>query len=553
MLLKLRLQHTLSCYGMLLLFTLTVSVKVHAALGLSAKKVEADLTTKIQHASGDPTYVVLTYSQEKLHRGNFKSQSEWIRSLRIAESIAAAHRGGFYVRFCVETAKKLRAHSLNNEAYFFLYKVNNPNRINTCRNKKTRYHLHEELGLLYYYFKRFSESGVQLHQARLFASNDYERISLYNTIGLIHREQGNTDSSRIYFEKSLALAKKLAHKPWVAVISGNLGEYYWKKGQIEKARLLCERDYQFSMETGQEGSAFNALCLLLQMDLKEGKIQSAEQKQKVLDEMVQTQQGIAEFRSYYRAKTVFQEATGDYKGALDSYRKALLYNDTLRERSDIEMIKKTEFQIDFERKQAEISLLQEKKKNNEIVIYGLILLTTLIISIFIVFLKMLVKRRRREQEIAVLKQQQISRELEETEREMRSMLSNLIEKNELIERMSAEINQFHSNTPEIPEEKLKLLEKLQSFTLLTDDSWLEFKNLFERLNPNFFARLWEHAQDLTNAEIRLVTLIKLNLSNLEMARALGISPDSVRKTSLRLRKKLNIELHEELVRFILSL
>jgi len=34
---------------------------------------------------------------------------------------------------------------------------------------------------------------------------------------------------------------------------------------------------------------------------------------------------------------------------------------------------------------------------------------------------------------------------------------------------------------------------------------------------------------------------------------LGISPDSVRKTSLRLRKKLHMDLHEELVKFILNL
>lgn len=535
------------------LILLLASGIVRAAAFLSIDRVKQELGDEVRKSGGDPTYVIRQYSKQKLHKGNFRTQAEWIRSMRYAESLAASKRGSFYLLFCVETANRLRDHGLFKEGYYFLYKANNRKELFPLQRKVTRFRLHEELGLSYYYFKRFSEAGIQLHQARCFASDDYQLISLYNTIGLINREQGFSDSSRIYFEKALLLAKKTAHKPWIAVISGNLGDYYWKKGNIEKARTLCERDYLFSMETGQQGSAFNALSLLLEMDLRQGKIAAAGKKLERLDEMLPMAHSISEFRVYYRARTAFLEATGDYKGALESYRKVVLYSDTIRQRTDMENIKKTEFQIDFERKQAEISLLHEKKKKDEVVIYGLIILTVLIVIVFVVFLKMAIKRRRREHEIAVLKQQQIARELEETEREMRSILSNLMEKNELIERLSAEINQFQSATQEIPEEKLKLLDKLQSFTLLTDDDWLDFKRLFERLNPYFFSRLQEHAPDLTNAEIRLVTLIKLNLSNLEMSRALGISPDSVRKTSLRLRKKLSIELHEELIRFILSL
>ena len=537
----------------LVLIVLVTSGIVRAASFLSVDKVKQELGDGIRNSDGDPTYVVQQYSKQNLHKGNFKTQAEWIRALRYAESLAASKRGSFYLLFCVETANRLRDHGLFKEGFYFLYKANNRTELFPLQRKATRFRLHEELGLSYYYFKRFSEAGVQLHQARCFVSDDYQLIGLYNTIGLINREQGYSDSSRIYFEKALLLAKKTAHKPWIAVISGNLGDYYWKKGNIEKARMLCERDYGFSMETGQVGSAFNALCLLLEMDLKQGEITAAGKKLQRLDEMLPMAHSISEFRVYYRARTAFLEAQGDYEGALESYRKVVLYTDTIRQRTDMENIKKTEFQIDFERKQAEISLLHEKKKNDEMLIYGLIGFTVLVVTVFVVFLKMLIKRRRREQEIAGLKQQQITRELEDTEREMRSILSNLMEKNELVEQLTAEINQYQSAATDVSEDKLKLIDKLQSFTLLTDDDWLDFKKLFERLNPTFFSRLQQHAPDLTNAEIRLMTLIKLNLSNLEMSRALGISPDSVRKTSLRLRKKLSIELHEELVRFVLSL
>jgi DNA-binding CsgD family transcriptional regulator len=94
------------------------------------------------------------------------------------------------------------------------------------------------------------------------------------------------------------------------------------------------------------------------------------------------------------------------------------------------------------------------------------------------------------------------------------------------------------------------LDRLQTYTLLTDEDWSNFKKLFEKLNPGFFDFFIENFPEVTNAEVRLAALIKLNLSNLEMARTLGISPDSVRKTNLRLRKKLTIEGLDELTLFI---
>jgi DNA-binding CsgD family transcriptional regulator len=339
------------------------------------------------------------------------------------------------------------------------------------------------------------------------------------------------------------------------VLSGNLGHYYWLKKNYVLSRKLTQIDYRTSLETGQSGSAMNALSLLIDLDIAEHKTADAQQKLADLEKMLEDlEYSTLNERVRYRSRTTVQEAVGNHKEALESYRKAVLYMDTISRLTDIENLRKTEFQINFEQKQAELQLLQEKKKRGDILIFGLVGITIALIVVFIVIIRLIAKRRRREKEIAALKQEQVEKELESTEKEMRTMLSNLIEKNALIEQLTEEIHQFQES-PEQPvsDEKLKMLDKLQSFTLLTDDDWLEFKKLFEKLNPTFFNKVLSHSPDLTNAEIRLITLIKLNLSNLEMSRALGISPDSVRKTSLRLRKKLNMELHEELVKFILSL
>ncbi len=418
------------------------------------------------------------------------------------------------------------------------------------------YNYHESLGLAYLYFLRYDDARAQFMSAlKLTKPETQEQIGIYNTLGIINRDQDYQDSSRVYFERALTLANKIGHKPWIGVLSGNLGYYYWKVNQYGKARKLITLDCEISTETKQWGSAINALHLLIDMDLQIGKVDAAQAKLLQIEGLLKETGYVTDLYSvYYRARTAVLEAQGQYKEALESYRIVARYNDTLSRRSDIENMKKIEFQVNFEKKQAEVSLLREKKKRDELKITVLVGLVIVVFLIFLISLNVVRKRRKREKEIAALRHTQVEQELRSAEKEMHKILSNLMEKNQLVEQLTEEIDQFQSlESDQSREEKDKLFDRLQSFTLLTDDDWLEFKKLFEKLNPGFFTRVLSHFPDLTNAEIRLTALVKLNLSNLEMARVLGISPDSVRKTSLRLRKKLNMELHEELVKFILTL
>jgi DNA-binding CsgD family transcriptional regulator len=516
-------------------------------------------TAKIQlrqqmEGSKEPTITAL-YFLRSAKKDLFVDHKEWKKTLIHIEATARKSRGNYYAQICTEIGEKLQSNGFTQEAYYFIYKAQKEIESNPPKDKRFLLKFHQTLGLSYFYFKRFDEARRQFELAyRTPNLSEHEKIGILNTLGLINRDQGFVDSSRLYFEQALKTANRIKHQPWIAVLSGNLGHYYWIKKEYKKARKLTELDYTVSLQTNQKGSAVNALTLLIQLDLKDNQLNPAQQKLSKLEKLLSDEYNIQQYRVYYRAKTAILEANGNYKEALESFRKGQLYNDTITKQTDIENIRKTEFQINFERKQAELSLLQERKKRDEIMLYGLSGITVVIILVFILVFNSISKRRKREREIALLKQHQFEKELENTEKEMRKMLSNLMEKNQLVEQLTSEIDQFQL-TPEHPvsEEKIKMIDRLQSFTLLTDDDWLEFKKLFEKLNPDFFNKVAAHSLDLTNAEIRLITLIKLNLSNLEMSRALGISPDSVRKTSLRLRKKLHMELHEELVKFILSL
>ncbi len=87
---------------------------------------------------------------------------------------------------------------------------------------------------------------------------------------------------------------------------------------------------------------------------------------------------------------------------------------------------------------------------------------------------------------------------------------------------------------------------------MTDDEWNDFKKKFEFVHRGFFARLRHKYADLTEGEMRLMALLKLNLSSKEIANMLGISADSVIKSRYRLRKKIGIDSEQPLEEFVTS-
>lgn len=120
------------------------------------------------------------------------------------------------------------------------------------------------------------------------------------------------------------------------------------------------------------------------------------------------------------------------------------------------------------------------------------------------------------------------------QQQLKNFSNSIKGKNRLIETFEKQIEKSEGTLFQKQENLLQLTKTI----ILTDDDWKDFKKLYEEVHPNFFFNLKGTHPQLTNAEIRLIALMKLQLSNKEIAGMLGISPDSAIKTKYRLRKKL---------------
>lgn len=492
---------------------------------------------------------------ENYHREDFSSNTEWKSFLKKLCKEERAISRSDYPELCFTIGQWFCDGQNYQEAYYFLYITLKEEEDVYNSRKPYLANFHETLGQLYYFFRRFDLSEnhlkIALHHPHI---SETSKIKIYNTLSLIYREKLENSTSEWYLQKAYNQAVKLKDEAWTGILSGNLGYIAMTKHENDQARKLVEFDYQVSAKGNQRSSQINALALLIELDLEENKIEQSAEKMKIFDSLMRGEKNPLLLASQYRTKYTYYEKLNQDKLALINYKKYISYKEINNENSRFVNIKNAEFQIEFEKKQGENIIYKEKKKKDDLIIIGLFVICLIVGLTSYVIIKQIQLKRSQDKELFTLRSQKIEDELHATEREMRTLLSTMFDKNKEIFDLQEQVESFEkSQFTKSDQEKETMLNDLQSFSLLTENDWIEFKRLFEKLNPGFFDFFHEKYPEITSAEIRLAALIKLNLSNLEMSRTLAISPDSVRKTNLRLRKKLNIESLDDLNRFIKSI
>lgn len=147
------------------------------------------------------------------------------------------------------------------------------------------------------------------------------------------------------------------------------------------------------------------------------------------------------------------------------------------------------------------------------------------------------------------KRQQLKLDLKQNEAHLIQLTQTLIRKNAGIKSLE---NELLKHTLATDEKSVAESEEENLFdqTILTIDDWTAFKINFEKTHPGYVLRLRKRYPDLSDAEERLFLLLKLNLTKNEIAAILGITPDTVKKTRSRLRKRLQLDQQDSLDEFV---
>ncbi len=366
--------------------------------------------------------------------------------------------------------------------------------------------------------------------------NTYQQMLQWNTIGLAYHKTNKPDSAFLAFENAAKVAQQLNHKFWGAIIDGNKGDVYYSLGQYDAAYPLLQQDYIISMDSKQFDNAANSLQWTARIDLKMGKPETALEKLRDANKLLQQMPQPNYFANVYYAFSQVFTTLGRADSVNLYLQKYLHLHDSLqaeitRSRADI-----LQMQIDNQSQVQTIKSFNRQKSRIALIrnfTIAIVLLLGLIGYLWLnrMYLKLQIRQRE------ALEGKRIAEsEAKRAVSQLDEFRQHLLEKNDLIEQL-----QTAQTSRDTSADQIKTLSDLTHHLILNEDDWLRFKELFDSVYPSFFLSLRNNVPDITQAEQRMAALSKLKLTAREAANLLGVSPNTVYTTRRRLRQRLGLE------------
>lgn len=159
-----------------------------------------------------------------------------------------------------------------------------------------------------------------------------------------------------------------------------------------------------------------------------------------------------------------------------------------------------------------------------------------------------IKELENEQQLMRLKNEQLSQDVDEINKELAASAMNLNSKNELL----AFIQKDLKNNEESDNRSIKTVISTINKNITGKDSWSIFQEAFNKTDKDFLKKMKEAHPSLTANDLRLCAYLRLNLSSKEIAPLLNISVRSVEIKRYRLRKKMDLTHEQGLVEYILT-
>lgn len=403
-----------------------------------------------------------------------------------------------YIKSIEYNSKALKIYQNNNDKVFAAQTLN-------------------DIGLCYFYLKDYRPALEYLKNSILLSramdQADLQATSLTN-IGKTYGALQQFDSATNYLRNGLTLAEMA--KRTVKIIEGlnELGNLYLTMG---KPRLAIDF---FSRAIRKSDS----------IDFKEGLLTA------------------------YLKRSASHALLNRHAEALEDHRKYTLVNDSMYSESKSRQIEELRTIFDTEKKEQEIALQKNRiglleqtakvnRLQNMLLVFGLAFVV-LAFGAGINAMNQKMKRNRLEKE-------KVDAELAFKQKELTTHALHLAKKNETLENLKLKVLALRANDHSSTGYR-QLIRTINS-DLQDDGNWENFVRFFEDVHKDFNSTVLKKYPEVTAHEIRLMALIKMNLSTKEIASILNISVPGVKKARQRLRKKMNLPAEDSLENAILSL
>lgn len=438
-------------------------------------------------------------------------------------------------------------------------------------NRVEHYYVVEHIARLYSKTHQFDSANFYYEKAlHLIKSHKIPGLITHclNNIGSNYLEQGNLSTARYFFNRAISnfhLNKKFSGDSTLyAVVFDNLAKIHERKGEFRQAldkqreavRMIRITNLAFS----DVGLKVEFLLHLAQTEMRLGLFREAK---KHLDAIELKHAKTKLQLEYYDALSAYYEKSNQLEGLIYALRKkAEIARLALRDKSihsmlnDFVRFQDDQIKLEVETRKQVKQRYQSITRKERLLSIGFSAFLLLVLIVFFVVNRKVQQskkqasdsERRLNEENLKYKESEAERltlELELKNKDLLTFAINITKKFEFTDEMALRLQQLRRKHAIEKNDLTELINYVKSFQA-ADNRMTSFQHTVNEINSQFLRRLQEKYPELTQNEKELCLLIKLKLSSKEIATMKHITSESVNVLRSRLRKKMNLDMRDDL-------
>lgn len=380
-----------------------------------------------------------------------------------------------------------------------------------------------------------------------------------NNLGILYKNGKQYPEALLAYDRGEELAHELNFERGVMGLAANRGILFNLTGQYVKAKAELQRALELEKK-------FN--MPVVKADIKINLGNSLYTLGEHKNALVEIKDGIAlaqQIQSLELQENGHEIASKIYLKiglpgrALEEMTAYQAVHDSIFKLEKSKQIEELQTQYETVKKDAQIKVLNTNAKLDKLqkmaLSIGVILL--LLIAAAIIF-GMSQKRKRevgiaeKERIIEAEKLKNAHLELEFKQKVLTSKIVQLARKNEFLGSLETEVETLKLNVDDSVKKTSNKITTLIKRDSQDNELWEQFSSEFSSLNQGFFERLVDKHGSFSKSQIRLISLLKMNISSKDIADTLNITDEGIKKARYRLRKKLNLSSESDIQGYLLS-
>lgn len=393
------------------------------------------------------------------------------------------------------------------------------------------------------YFKQAVEIYEQEHQ-------EWSLTYVNTSLGSSYKKLDDYPNAKKHYELAIKYAEEFEDKFALSDAITGIAELEMENENYAKAKTHFLEVKTIAEEENYKLNLANALHGLSKIAYENKAYETALEYNDEAIKLAKPNDALAYLKRFYPYRATILQAQNNYKEAIVYLSASQEVNDSLYSIAKTQQIEELKTIYETEKKEQQIALQETEidllEKQGEVSTLYITLLGFGLLLALIGFyaLRQKLKRSKTERE-------KLNLELDFKKKELTTHALHLAKKNEVLENLKQQAKTFKAS--ENSQKGYNQLIRTINFDLKDDNNWENFSHYFEQVHTGFNNTVKQKFPEVTSNELRLMALLKMNLSSKEIANILNISPEGIKKARYRLRKKLGITTEDSLQDLVLNL